>query len=32
MDITIPYIQKKKGDTVLEKNQGAILTREEILN
>ncbi|WP_048190286.1 phage integrase N-terminal SAM-like domain-containing protein [Methanobacterium sp. SMA-27] len=31
MDITIPYIQKKKGNTVLEKNQGAILTREEIL-
>ncbi len=30
-DITIPFIQKKRGSTVLEKNQGPILTREEIL-
>ncbi len=31
MDITTPYIQKNKGNTVLEKNQGPVLTREEIL-
>jgi len=31
MDITTPYIQKNRGNTVLEKNQGSILTREEII-
>ena len=30
-DIATPFIQKKRGNTVLEKNQGPILTREEIL-
>lgn len=29
-DVETPFIAKKKGNTVLEKNQGPILTREEI--
>lgn len=30
-NITTPFIPKKKGNTVLEKNQGPLLTRKEIL-
>ncbi len=30
-DITIPFIKKKRGNTVLEKNQGPVISREVIL-